>query len=146
VAAAMDVYGSMASALPVYGAGLPAHPTYNRPQYGGRVEGQWAPIYGKLSLAAEAVLHFDTYIAAGVGFVAPNQSDTTMAANLAIGQHYFINRWVALRLEVREQIFAWARNPATDAQTHWQGFLSASVGACFFFPLDQAEDAVSAAK
>ena len=46
----------------VSGGGNPPTPDYNRPSYAARLDVSWAPLYGKLSLMAETVLHFDTYV------------------------------------------------------------------------------------
>ncbi|MBI3178249.1 MAG: hypothetical protein HYZ27_01225, partial [Deltaproteobacteria bacterium] len=61
VGAAGDFYLSSENEPPVVGGGA-GSPEYNRPAFGGRLGVGWAPFYGKLSLFAGTVLHFDTYL------------------------------------------------------------------------------------
>ncbi|OGR10508.1 MAG: hypothetical protein A2341_09480 [Deltaproteobacteria bacterium RIFOXYB12_FULL_58_9] len=107
---------------------------YNRPVYTARLEVGWSPIYGKLSLLAEQVFHFDTYVSAGVGVVGPSETDATLAGTFAIGEHFFINEWMAFKLELRDQIFGLARAPAKNKDKELQNFLSATLGVCFYLP------------
>ena len=72
----------------------------------------WSPIYGKFSLFGESIIHFDTYLSGGGGVMlterregSKNVSNTNPAANVAIGQRYFINRWLTFRWELRNYTF-----------------------------------------
>ncbi len=135
IGVAGDYYLAFNRRTPVVGGPHPGRPEYNRPAYGARMELAWAPIYGKLSLLAEGVLHFDTYVAVGGGIIAPSATaSTTMAGNVAVGQRYFLNSWAALRIEVRDEIFKMARNPDADPKERLQSLLSASVALCFYVP------------
>jgi outer membrane beta-barrel protein len=67
----------------------------------------WAPVYGKVNLAAEFVMHFDTYIIAGVTAISGEQeSDSSFAfgAAFGIGMHFFMTRSFALKLEIRDHV------------------------------------------
>lgn len=119
---------------PIAGGAHPPRPEYNRPTYLARLELGWAPLYGKLSLLAERVLHFDTYVAVGGGIVGPSITAATMAGTVAIGQRYFLTPWAALRIELRDQLFMMARNPEADDTEKLQSLLSASVALCFYLP------------
>lgn len=111
---------------------------FDRAAYTAFLEVSWAPIYGKLSLLAESVLHFDTYIAVGGGVVGLDQGDPAIAGSVAIGQHYFMNEWLALRLEIRDQIFNMARavGPDVDEDSSLQNLLTFTIGLAFYVPND----------
>ncbi|MEM6734392.1 MAG: outer membrane beta-barrel domain-containing protein, partial [Myxococcota bacterium] len=93
------------------GVGPAPENQFDRAAYSALFEVSWAPFYGKLSLLAEDVLHFDTFISVGGGIVGLDQGDPAIAGTIAFGQHYFMNEWLAIRLEVRDQIFSMARTP-----------------------------------
>jgi len=80
----------------------------------GSVDVSWAPLYGKISLLAQKVLHFDTYGVLGAGVVqakmAPVGSttvETTMqpALHVGLGQRYFLSKNTTLRFEIRDVIY-----------------------------------------
>ncbi|MEM6531891.1 MAG: outer membrane beta-barrel domain-containing protein [Myxococcota bacterium] len=111
---------------------------FDRAAYTAFLEVAWAPIYGKLSLLAENVLHFDTYISVGGGVVGLDQGDPAIAGSVAIGQHYFMNDWMALRIEVRDQIFTMARavGPEVVEDSQLQNLLTFTIGLAFYVPSD----------
>lgn len=75
----------------------------------------WAPFYGKISLFSEGILHFDTYLTAGPG-VFGTDAGLNPAANIGIGQRYFITDWLVARLEIRNYLFMDNRNGESDLQ------------------------------
>lgn len=75
----------------------------------------WAPLYGKLSLFSEAILHFDTYVTAGPGIFGTD-AGLNPAANVGIGQRYFITDWLVARIELRNYLFLDNRNNESDLQ------------------------------
>src|SRR5262245_12842238 len=75
----------------------------------------WAPFYGKISLFSEAILHFDTYLTAGPGIFGTD-AGLNPAANIGIGQRYFITDWLVARVEVRNYLFLDNRNGESDIQ------------------------------
>ncbi|MEE8409128.1 MAG: outer membrane beta-barrel domain-containing protein [Myxococcota bacterium] len=133
VGASADYHVARGSPPSITGGGKPKSPKYNRPQYAARLEAAWAPFYGKLSLLAETVLHFDTYISVGGGLIGGTRSGAALGGTVAVGQHFFLSEAVAIRLEVRDQIVNMSRNPGTTKQTI-QNFLSVSIGVCFYVP------------
>lgn len=66
----------------------------------------WAPIYGKISIASEAMLHFDTYLLGGVGAIggelADNNTSVGLAATFGLGIRLFFNRNIALKAEFKD--------------------------------------------
>ena len=108
----------------------------NRPTYSARLEAYFAPIYGKISLFAESVLHFDTYLIVGGGVVGLSDADPTVLGMVGIGQHYFIDRWLALRIELRDQLYSMARNVIAPKEKQLQNLLSFTLGVSFYLPVN----------
>ena len=108
-------------------------PPDRSPSLGG-LDVQWSPIYGKLSLLAEQVLHFDLYGIAGgtaVQYRGPGATQLTGGANLGVGMHFFINRCITVRAEFRDLIYVEkAINPTTTLRNQ----LLFELGVSFFFP------------
>lgn len=75
----------------------------------------WAPIYGKISLFGDAILHFDTYVSGGPGLFGTDEG-VNPAFNVGIGQRYFINKWLTFRAELRNYMFIEDRNNASSLQ------------------------------
>ena len=76
----------------------------------------WSPIYGKMSLLAESFAHFDLYLiggVAGVQYGAPNGDENvtgsvptfTVGGNIGLGGHVHLNRFIAIRAELRDLIY-----------------------------------------
>lgn len=83
-----------------------------------------SPFYGKISLFGEAILHFDTYIALGGGVFVTDDT-TAGAANVGIGQRFFLTEWLTARVEYRNYFFVEERAGSNELQT--PGFLTFSV-------------------
>lgn len=109
------------------------------------VDLQWAPIYGKMSLASEYFAHFDLYGILGAsmvqykGFV-PGQTSgslayTTPGANVGLGMRIFVNRFVALRGELRDLVyFERLSSTGTNEPGQLRNQFLFELGASFFFP------------
>lgn len=121
----------------------------------------WAPVYGKINLVGETVLNFDFYVFLGAGMVSKNTYAATFednpqnpgdvidlgtpVANVAvapyvgIGQNYFLNQMVALKLDLRTALYI-DEGPdydTTDGEspgTRIYNNLVAGVGISLFFP------------
>jgi outer membrane beta-barrel protein len=138
-----DYFLALKSKVPIAGGGGLVKPQVNRPVYAARLELTWAPLYGKISVLAEKVLHFDFYAIGGAGVVAGSKSSPTVAGIVGLGQHYFFNDWMALKIELRDQFFAMSREALTPTKDkHLQGLLSASVGVCFYLPSEIEREAL----
>jgi outer membrane beta-barrel protein len=109
---------------------------YNHPVFGARLDVSWAPLYGKLSLMAESVLHFDSYITASGGVLGPSRDNPEFCWGGAVGQRYFVNEWIAVRWEVRTQFFELKRQPARDNSKSLQIMLTGALGVSFFLPTE----------
>lgn len=67
----------------------------------------WSPVYGKVSLAAEYIMHFDTYIMGGIGGIGGDLGKDSsyglgFAGTLGLGLRVFFNRTFALKLELKD--------------------------------------------
>jgi outer membrane beta-barrel protein len=102
------------------------------------VQAEFSPIYGKLNLIAERVLHFDTYVSGGLGLShftllrgSEDLSGFSPALLLGVGQRYFVNQWIAVRLEMMDLIYVQPTGKRDRATQHEFLF---TLGASFFFP------------
>ncbi len=108
----------------------------------GSLDVSWAPLYGKISLLAQKVLHFDTYGIVGAGVVqskiAPVGSSTVEtsmqpALHLGVGQRYFLSKNTTLRLEIRDVIYQLEVQGKTSAtEMDLQNQLLFTVGLSWF--------------
>jgi len=65
----------------------------------------WSPVCGKISLAAEYVMHFDTYVMGGIGAIGGDlgkDSNFGFAGTFGLGVRFFFNRTLALKLELKD--------------------------------------------
>lgn len=106
---------------------LPARPP--RFELHGELDAIWAPLYGKISLFGESILHFDTYLAVGGG-VFKTDEGVSPAINFGLGQRYFVNDWLVVRVELRDYIFPDTR----DRESDLQNLLMVNVSVSAFLP------------
>lgn len=75
----------------------------------GGLDLQWAPIYGKIALMAQSFAHFDMYGLVGPTFVQYTGpgivANSTVGGNVGIGARFIVNRFVAVRTELRDLIY-----------------------------------------
>ena len=106
------------------------------------VDAKWAPIYGKLSLLSSYFASFDMYGIVGASLVqyqgpTPNtptevQNYWTPGGNVGVGFHFFLNRWITLRTELRDLIYVEKTRQA--GETSLRNQLLFELGVSFFFP------------
>jgi outer membrane beta-barrel protein len=117
----------------------------------------WSPIYGKVSFLSQAIVHFDTFINLNFGMVGVdyrgwegdigNRVEKDMGgvkfmSAISIGQRVFLNRWLVLKLELRDIIYTMDLKPKyypegiTDIQNHLLGM----IGIGIFFPMQFEEE------
>ena len=105
---------------------------------------QWAPIYGKISLLAERFAHFDMYAIGGVSLVQylgpsptyPNPLSVptmTVGGNVGVGMRFFLNRFLAVRAELRDLIYVEKRRSESKPTT-LRSQLLYELGLSFFLP------------
>ena len=106
------------------------------------VDAKWAPIYGKLSLLSSYFATFDMYGIVGASMVqyrGPQENTArevqdywTPGANVGVGFHFFLNRFVSLRTELRDLIYVEKTRQAGESSLRNQ--LLFELGLSFFFP------------
>jgi outer membrane beta-barrel protein len=126
-----EYYASSKDAVDVSGG--TGNSDFNHPKYAARLELIWSPIYGKLNLFAEEVFHFDTFVSAGAGYMGLD-TDSTVAGTVAIGQHFFVSEWAAIRWDLRDQIFSMDVHPGGGPGKHLQNLLTFNLGFAFYLP------------
>ncbi len=102
---------------------------------------QWSPLYGKLSLSAERFLYFNMYAIAGGGVLSygPN-SQIAPCGNLGVGFRFFLNRFLTLRLEVRDTIYVeTGLYQINDSYDSLRNQLMGEIGFSVFFPMQFEE-------
>lgn len=93
----------------------------------------FSPLYGKVAVMAEWVIHFDTFLSGGLG--ATFDETTTIvhpALELGIGSRVFLTRWLVLRTDLRDYIYPQDRGSGVKVQN----LLNLNVGLGIFFPFD----------
>lgn len=102
----------------------------------------WAPLYGKISVLAERVLHFDTYLVVGGGVLQTSHmppSSTRVEEQLAphgsiaVGQRFYLSRSATLRVELRDLVYPLELQGRTGPETSIQNQLLFTLGLSFFF-------------
>jgi len=117
----------------------------------------WAPVYGKLNLAAEQVLHFDLALMAGADLISHDvvlsrddaealaaaggkpATTNTLGGHVGIGVRFYFNRFMALRFDVKDYVYAvevpnWIEGSNNQPRTDVQNQLFLEIGLSFFFP------------
>lgn len=86
--------------------GQPANVAYGLMSFLTSLDLQWAPLYGKIALFSESVLNFNMYILAGPAFLLYGPTNTpTVGGNVGVGFRFFVNKWLTVRLELRDVIY-----------------------------------------
>ena len=102
------------------------------------LELQLSPIYGKIGLVAEKFLEFNIYLGLGPTFIMYGPANTpTVGGNIGIGGRFFINKFLCVRLELRDALYN-ESFPATDdaaAKSSFRNQLMGELGLSIFFPL-----------
>ena len=102
------------------------------------VEVGWAPIYGKLSLAGEKTIHFDTYVSLGPEVLleriapdaaSPVASHWALGGRVAIGERVFFSNDFLLRVGANEVLYG-AR---VRGRTELERKLSLEIGVAWMF-------------
>jgi outer membrane beta-barrel protein len=109
----------------------------------GALDFQWTPIYGKFNFFAEWVVHFDLYFIGGPAFLSyagpPPSGQTgsasvfTVGGEVGLGMRFFLNKWMALRFELRDDLYG-EHSPTPGGGTTFQNQLFFDIGLGFFFP------------
>ncbi|MFZ9886076.1 MAG: outer membrane beta-barrel domain-containing protein [Myxococcota bacterium] len=95
------------------------------------------PFYGKVALMSEWILHFDSYLGGGAGVVVSSGA-TPIAPALEVGggARLFLNRWLALRADLRDYVYV---SDFGDGNRLQQLFM-VNLGVGIFFPFSFEDD------
>ena len=70
----------------------------------------WVPFYAKMSVLNSSIIYFDMSFSAGLGMVSyeqqmleGNANQTAPAVTLDISQHFFLSKWLALRVDLKNR-------------------------------------------
>lgn len=94
----------------------------------------WLPIYGKVSLFDTAIVNFDLYASAGGGMATAFGGHTRPEVTVAVGQHYVLEQWLALRFEVRDHLFLDTQQANGIMRSSIQSYVMFQAGVSFFIP------------
>jgi outer membrane beta-barrel protein len=104
----------------------------------------FSPVYGKIAILSDAIIHFDTFVAAGGGVVLDNNGDlfgaddarrfTGMHPTMDVGAglRVFLLRWLVVRADLRDYVYPQDR----DNISTLQNLLVVNLGVGFFLPPD----------
>jgi outer membrane beta-barrel protein len=129
---------------PATPAQLAAVPGEIRMKAGGEVG--FSPVYAKLNVLAEKVIHFDLSLLAGADWIAyrevlpaPSNPGAAVSAgtasavggHLGLGARVFLAEWGALRIEVKD----YAYQVPVNGKKQWEQQLFLELGLSVFLPL-----------
>lgn len=115
------------------GTRVPANVAYGLNSLLASIDLQWAPIYGKLSLSAERVLSFNMYGLVGPALVMYGpQGQLTAGGNVGLGFRFFLNKFLTIRLELRDTIYL--EQGASADQSSLRNQLLVEAGFSIFLP------------
>jgi len=96
-----------------------------------------APIYGKVALPGDALVHFETFLDAGLGGVlTETEAGRGVRPMLTggIGQRLFLSENIALTARVGGEIYAEHVLVEGQQQTHAMGFWTVQLGLSWYLP------------
>ena len=96
-----------------------------------------APLYGKVALPGDALVHFETFLDAGIG-AAVTETDSTRGVRpkilAGLGQRVFLGENLALTARVGGDLYAERVVINGSTGTKAMGFWSVSLGVSFYLP------------
>lgn len=93
----------------------------------------FSPLYGKMAVFGDGIIHFDGFVSAGVGATFDNGADLVHPAmNVGVGGRIFLTRWLVLRGDLRDYIYPQDKAGISTLQN----LVFVSLGLGFYFPLD----------
>jgi outer membrane beta-barrel protein len=90
----------------------------------------WSPLHGKFNFFTNQIVHFDLYMLAGVGII-DNSTSFGVAGQLGVGARLLFGRAVALRVDLRDNIF---RTQILTTRTY-QNDIQLTLGLSLFLPV-----------
>jgi len=100
---------------------------------------EWAPLYGKLGTLAVLpfvdMLNFNMYVALGPALLLLGRASPPVGGNVSIGFRFFLNRFITVRLELRDVIYYEPLAPGSSRGSV-RNQLFGELGISFFLPTD----------
>lgn len=107
---------------------------FEKPRLFAHADFQWVPIYGKISVFNTEIVHFDVYAVTGVGLATAFGSRTPWLVHAGLGQRFFINDWIAVRLEARDYLFVDTLEVNGQERSDVQSYVMVHGGLSIFVP------------
>lgn len=93
----------------------------------------FSPLYGKVALLGDGIIHFDGFLSAGLGATFDNGADLLHPTmNVGVGGRVFLTRWMVVRVDLRDYLYPQEKAGISTLQN----LLFVGVGLGFYFPLD----------
>jgi outer membrane beta-barrel protein len=93
----------------------------------------FSPLYGKMAVFGDSIIHFDGFLSGGVGATFDNGIDLIHPAmNVGVGGRVFLSRWLVVRADVRDYIYPQDKAGLSTLQN----LIFVSFGFGFYFPFD----------
>jgi outer membrane beta-barrel protein len=95
----------------------------------------FSPVYGKIAVLSDQIIHFDAFAIAGGGVVFDTNFPNDFyhpAMDVGVGARVFLLRWLVARADLRDYIYPQDRLGISTLQN----LLVVSMGVGFYLPLD----------
>jgi outer membrane beta-barrel protein len=106
---------------------------YELPDWSAIAVATWSPIHGKFSFARRFIVPFDIYVFGGGGIVGVGEN-LRPAVDIGSGYRVFLNRWLAVRVEVSNTSFVDTQDVNNQIRSSVQSYITFSGGLSLFFP------------
>jgi outer membrane beta-barrel protein len=94
----------------------------------------WVPIYGKVSVFAGEIAHFEIYATSGFGVATAFGGRYPLSGDAGLGTRVKLLDWLAVRMEVRDTFFVDRLEVNGVARSDLQNYVLFMLGASFFVP------------
>ena len=93
----------------------------------------FSPVYGKVAILSDAIIHFDAFAVAGGGAVFDtNQEFAHPSMDIGAGVRVFLLRWLVVRADMRDYVYPQDRYGISTLQN----LLTFNLGVGFYLPPD----------
>lgn len=93
----------------------------------------FSPLYGKLAILSDAIIHFDAFAIAGAGAVFDTNQDLVHPSmDVGAGLRVFLLRWLVVRADLRDYVYPQDRSGISTLQN----LLTLNLGVGFYLPPD----------
>jgi outer membrane beta-barrel protein len=102
------------------------------------LDGVWSPIYGKISLLGDRIVHFDVFLAAGLGLAwsatsfAPRSVGPHLATDVGGGLRFYPADWLALEAGLTGTFYP--DQPVPAVPSTMQKVVAVNLAVSIFFP------------